>query len=428
MTPSEPAQGGAARPIPLRQLILMAGAIALGAVCLARWGRTPVPPPARAPETPRAEPLARPPPPAESYPTRLSPEELSDEEAGKAAAPLPGAYRREIARPRPVRASPAGDGTTVQSDPSAGAPSDEAGAPLSRRRDDKKTLPEIFHMPPGPTPAGAPNSAPEASAGTLPGQDSRKPPESDFAPFGRLLKCELVASVDSVTARTEPIVALATEDLDWNGRIIIPAGSEVFSYARPEPILDGHGSGRLVDTGEWTIVLPSQEGRPNGRELALRGRAIDRREEVVEAGGRVRSWGIEDGSDGLRGSAISTLDQEEVKLFAAAAVGGMAQGVAAILQRQQPAAGLAGALGATQPAPIAENAVVGALGQGTVDVMNQMIARIREEIARRGVYVRVPAGKPFYLFVEQTIEPGEAEVGLRSIPPTRSPDIPFSKP
>jgi len=40
-------------------------------------------------------------------------------------------------------------------------------------------------------------------------------------------------------------------------------------------------------------------------------------------------------------------------------------------------------------------------------------ARIRDEIAKRGVYVRVPAGKTFYLFVEQTIDPRSAEIGLR---------------
>jgi hypothetical protein len=45
--------------------------------------------------------------------------------------------------------------------------------------------------------------------------------------------------------------------------------------------------------------------------------------------------------------------------------------------------------------------------------MNEVAARIREEISKRGIYVRVPAGKPFYLFVEQTIDPRAAAVGLR---------------
>jgi hypothetical protein len=45
--------------------------------------------------------------------------------------------------------------------------------------------------------------------------------------------------------------------------------------------------------------------------------------------------------------------------------------------------------------------------------MNQVAGRIREEISKRGVYVRVPAGKEFYLFVEQTIDPRAAAIGLR---------------
>jgi hypothetical protein len=50
-----------------------------------------------------------------------------------------------------------------------------------------------------------------------------------------------------------------------------------------------------------------------------------------------------------------------------------------------------------------------------------MAARIREEISRRGIYVRVPAGKTFYLFVEQTIDPRTALVGLRLPPSNASP-------
>jgi hypothetical protein len=98
----------------------------------------------------------------------------------------------------------------------------------------------------------------------------------------------------------------------------------------------------------------------------------------------------------------------------------MAQGFGAIAQRQEAAPGLPGVLGATQPAPTLGNALSGSLGAGAVDYMNQYAARIRDEISKRGVYVRVPAGKAFYLFVEQTIDPRAAAVGLR-LPSARSP-------
>ncbi len=223
-----------------------------------------------------------------------------------------------------------------------------------------------------------------------------------------------------MTARSEPIVGIVTQDLDWNGQVIIPAATEVFSYARPEAVMDAAGVGRLVDIGEWTLVLPSRSGEENGRELVLRGRAVDRRETLVDATGGARAWGIDDGADGLVGYALSTLDNREIKLFAAAALAGMAQGAAAVAQRQQPAAGVAGVLGATQAAPTLGNALAGSAGAGAVEVMNEVAGRIRDEISKRGVYVRVPAGKEFYLFVEQTIDPREARVGLR-IPDARGP-------
>jgi hypothetical protein len=374
--------------ISLRGGILMAGAVAL-VFAASSWRRSP---PAAAPAVARAAPV---------LPTRLPPEELTPAEAEKTADPVSG-YRREVVRPKPVQS------VVGTADPGEEtAPVAAVGNPASRRRDEKKSLPEIFRMP-GEPPVPAP-PAPRAAAA----EAAVRADPDDFAPFGRLIKCELVQTIDSVTARTEPIVALVTADLNWNGTTIIPAGSEAFSYAVPQPVIDVGGVGRLVDNGEWTLVLPAGPGGPNGRELIVMGRAVDRRESVVLAHGDARAWGPDDGTDGLVGFTLSTLDNREVKLFAAAAISGMAQGLGAIAERQEPAPGLSGALGATQAAPTVGNAVVASLGTGAVDAVNEVAARIRDEIAKRGVYVRVPAGKTFYLFVEQTIDPRSAEIGLR---------------
>ena len=243
-------------------------------------------------------------------------------------------------------------------------------------------------------------------------QPKRPGPPPIFAPFGRMIKCVLVNTLDSVTMRSEPIVALVTEDLDWNGSVIIPADTEVFSYAEPTAVIDAAGIGRLVDTGEWTLVLPGI-GQSNGRELLLRGRAIDRRERSLSATGEPVSWSLDDGADGLMGYTLTTTNSDEIKLFAAAAVSGLAQGFSQTLQTQQASPGLSGALGSTQAAPTLNNAVIGAAGQGAVALMNQMASRIQQEISKRGVYVRVPASKEFYLFVEQSIDPSQAAVGLR---------------
>jgi len=376
-----------------RVRVLLAGALAVSAAAWAWMDRRPAPPAGRAPA-------------AAPMPTRLQPEALSQTEADREAPPVSGAYRREVVRPKPVQDFTAN--APARDDP---PPSEAPGVPSSRRRDEKKTLPEIFRMPPDAGPA-APAAAP-ALAASAQARPDRQAIGDEFAPFGRLVKCQLVDTLDSVTARSEPIVALVTEDLDWNGEVIIPAGTEAFSYARPEPILDAAGVGRLVDDGEWTLVLPAGPGGANGRELILKARAVDRRETATSGTGRTRSWGLDDGADGLVGYTLSTLDNKEIKLFAAAAVGGMAQGFGAIAERQETAPGLAGALGATQAAPTLGNALVGSLGVGATDYMNQLAGRIRDEISKRGVYVRVPAGKPFYLFVEQTIDPRGAAIGLR---------------
>jgi len=379
--------------VTLRVRLLLAGSIMLAAAAWA-WSRRSGAPAAR-----REEQVQR-------LPARLAPEELSQADADREAPAVAGGYRREVVRPKPVR-NPAESAAPKEEGPADHPP----GGPSNRRRDEKKTLPEVFQMPAEPKTA-APAAPPPATADS-PAKEAASPVGEEFAPFGRLIKCQLVDTLDSVTARSEPIVGIVTEDLDWNGRVIVPAGTEVFGYARPEPVLDAAGVGRLVDTGEWTLVLPGRPGGENGRELTLKARAVDRREAVVAGRGRVRSWGVDDGADGLVGYALSTLDNREIKLFASAAASGMAQGLAAVVQRQEPASGVPGILGATQVAPTIGNALAGSLGAGAADAMNQVAGRIRDEISRRGVYVRVPAGKEFYLFVEQTIDPRAAQIGLK---------------
>ncbi|HZZ19238.1 MAG TPA: TrbI/VirB10 family protein [Opitutaceae bacterium] len=338
---------------------------------------------------------------AAALPTRLAPEELTATEADHEAPAVSG-FRREVDRPKPVQNVAESD--FPRSEGAVAAP----GVPAARRRDEKKSLPEIFRMP-GEAPVQSASRGAQPQALALTG--ARRTPEI-FAPFGRLIKCQLVDTLDSVTARSEPIVAIVTQDLDWEGHVIIPAGSEAFSYAAAAPVIDSDGVGRLVDSGEWTLVLTGGPGE-NGRELTLKGRAVNRQESVLADKAGVRSWGLDDGADGLVGYTLSTLDNKEIKLFAAAAASGMAQGLSAIAERQVPAAGVSGVLGATQVAPTLGNAAIGSLGTGAVDAMNEMTERIRQEISKRGIYVRVPAGKAFYLFVEQTIDPAAAQVGLR---------------
>lgn len=208
------------------------------------------------------------------------------------------------------------------------------------------------------------------------------------APFGRLIPCETVLTIESNRLET-PVIGLVTEDVWQGGRLVVPAGAEVHGRASPDRARE-----RLAAEGAWTIVW--RAGPENGRELSVRGTALDR--ERDESNGE---WGGHDGSAGLRGEVLRTDDWREVQLFAATFVAS----ATAALQDTRAAAGL---LGETNlPAATARNATLA----GTEAVLREYAQQIRDSIARDGFYVRIPAGKPFYLYVTEAIDLGRARSG-----------------
>ena len=58
----------------------------------------------------------------------------------------------------------------------------------------------------------------------------------------------------------------------------------------------------------------------------------------------------------------------------------------------------------SKPTTTARNAVLA----GTGAVLREQAQSIRESIARDGFYLRVPAGKPFYLYLTQTLDRNQA--------------------
>src|ERR1700719_673815 len=216
---------------------------------------------------------------------------------------------------------------------------------------------------------------------------------ADFAPFGRLIPCELVITVDSSSIQT-PIIGLVTEDIFHHGELIIPAGTEVHGTAqvdRSRERSERHGRGTLV----WQ----------NGQELNVSGLALGH-ERDPDTG----TWGITDGSAGLRGRLLKTDNLAEVKLFIASLLSGAAE---AFTQRQVSPFG-AFAL------PTLQNAGL----QGAHNVMDRYAQQILQTIERDAFYVRVPAGKQFYLYITQTVDEQEPRIGgtlPSSLPPTESP-------
>ena len=363
----------------------------------------------------------------------------ADKDANKLTEPMGQSTRRDVGEYKSANnANDAANNHAGSADDDAATTENRpAGQPtMSKPRDTKRILPEMFGMPyderdalaqgeanrpvdsSPPTSRRGGGTASMAIAATAnarsAGADAEAKITSEFAPYGRLVKCTLLGTVDSLAPSDVPLIAIVCEPLNWNGKTIIPVNTEVHGFVDTKPQIDANGVGRLFDRGQFTMVLPrGPQGRTNGRELLVRGRVLDRRESVIDPIGKAQAWDINDMAPGLIGYTISTLDKEEIKLFTAAFLGAAAKAAGAVMTPQQSATGLAGQAGATVPTPSAQGAIASAAGAGVSAVMDRTAERIEESIKTRGLYVRVPASKDFYLYIEQTIDPLEAKVGLK---------------
>lgn len=202
-------------------------------------------------------------------------------------------------------------------------------------------------------------------------------PRTDIAPFGRLLQCQLVNTLESLAPNT-PIIGLVTEPLWHQGHLLIPAGAEVHAPAQLDRTRE-----RITSNGPWIIVFPS------GEQFSVTGIALDREFDPSGTG-----WGITDGSAGIRGDLLRSGTLPEIKLFLATALSGMARGF------QQPRTTILGDV----LAGTARNAGL----SGSAQAIDAYAHRILEGIQRDGLYVRVPAGKQFYVYVTDVIDRSKA--------------------
>ncbi|HEX3719554.1 MAG TPA: TrbI/VirB10 family protein [Verrucomicrobiae bacterium] len=214
-----------------------------------------------------------------------------------------------------------------------------------------------------------------------------------FAPFGRLIPCETIVTVDSSSIQT-PIIGLITENVYFGGRLVIPAGTEIHGTAQTD-----HQRERIASGNSWTLIWQ------NGLEMQLKAIALDRE---FENNTNQTGWAITDGSAGLRGEVIKSDNLADIKLFAATFLSGAAS---ALTEKQETVFG-----------PINSPTLNNAPFAGAQAILQTYSQQIYDSIQKNGFYVRVPSGKQFYLYVLQTIDAADASLGGIGLPVTQETD------
>ncbi len=294
----------------------------------------------------------------------------------------PEVYEREIPRFKSPRNLSVEETEPIVEDE---APESEPEKPVSRPQQARQKTEQ--KKPPPSLPLNLFSGTPKVVSGL----------SSQYAPFGRLIPCQLVITVESNSINT-PIVGLVTEDVVHAGKVIIPAGAEVHGRAS-----QGRTRDRIAASGTWNFVWRTQD-RFNGTELALQGIALDRELDFNSG-----QWGIRDGSAGLKGFLIKSDSWNEIRLFASTFLAAAAQGIKDYDR-------LISDTGTS--IHIARNTAGNAALDGTTAVLEEYARQIRAAIERDGYYIRVPTGKQFYVYVTQTIDSREASRGN-----LRNPDI-----
>ncbi|MBV9492591.1 MAG: hypothetical protein JO069_23105 [Verrucomicrobia bacterium] len=204
-----------------------------------------------------------------------------------------------------------------------------------------------------------------------------------YLPRATLIPCSLVLTVDS-SSRDTPVLGEVTQDVKMfggTGQVAVPAGTLVAGFASP-----GRVRNRIEVKGSWDLIFK------DGKEYEFRGVACDRIYDY--ATGR---YGLTDGSAGLQGTILYTDQYAEIKAFAAGALSGAAQAY------QTTNATFAGNTLERTP----QNAGL----QGLSSVSNLMVEKYLRANEGDETYVRVPAGKEFYVYTLSVIEPGQSSVG-----------------
>jgi len=267
---------------------------------------------------------------------------------------------------------------------------DKSTAPKDVLLSDRRLNGMQPNLPPTPGPTIPPAAAPQQRQALQPlvsfyaqvtatpipsATPPAEPPQPQaWLPPGTFIPCALVNTVESSHINT-PVVGEVLRDMYQNGRLIIPAGAIVSSFAESGAVRD-----RIEVAGTWLIVYP------DGRHLRVRGIACDR-----EADPANQQFGIEDGSAGLQGELV------ESDHWA------MAKGFVGLLMTAALQTGTAVATSTLQ----ASHTTGVTAFPDTTPVFAKYLDQLLNGETGDGRFVRVRASHEFYVFVTETVLPAK---------------------
>ena len=216
-----------------------------------------------------------------------------------------------------------------------------------------------------------------------------------YAPYGRLISCRMVNTIESGDTDT-PLIAFVTEDLWWiNSRgekkLIIPAGTEVHGTVNGVKPLRN----RLTTGGNFVLVWQATSDMV-GFELQVKGIALEK----SNAPDTKSLATISDMAAGIPGQVMSNENLAKFLMYTLAFGQGMAQG----FQTSEVYSNSGGII-STQ-----EGTTQNAFARGAETLAQIMLQDVSEQISKESYYIRVAAGTEFYLFVRQVINLDEAKI------------------
>lgn len=205
-----------------------------------------------------------------------------------------------------------------------------------------------------------------------------------YAPYGRLLNCKLVNTLESNVEGT-PLIAMVIEDLWWvnakgERKLIIPAGTEVHGR------MDSCVRNRMMASGNFILVWQLTSGEV-GMELQLNGRVLEKSNQA----GNKNLATITDMAAGIPGRVMNNNNLNEMLQYTMAFVQGLSAGFQSTRTYDRGSTVIHENDGSTK------NALASAFQQ----MSEVALENISDKINKESYYIRVAAGTEFYLYIEQ---------------------------